>query len=202
MKKLAALSVLILAAAPVFRAGTVNPATPAPPPVAAKFLDLFDRLRNAAEHKGDADSHVAFKFTESETNDYLRYTLKTTPRPGLESVTVKFFPKDYVSTFTKVDFDAVERWKPGTIPTVLKPFLKGRKTILIDFRVHAENSNVTFTVEKARYEDMALPAYFVEKMIHLVAARQPEKYDTSKPVPLPFGLVTVSTGDKFIHGHN
>jgi hypothetical protein len=68
--------------------------------------------------------------------------------------------------------------------------------------VHAENSNVTFTVEKARYEDMALPAYFVEKMIHLVAARQPEKYDTSKPVPLPFGLVTVSTGDKFIHGHN
>ena len=35
------------------------------------------------------------------------------------------------------------------------------------------------SVEKARYDDMALPAFFVERMIQIVAARQPEKYDTS-----------------------
>jgi hypothetical protein len=203
MKKLAIFSLLLLAAAPVFRAGTVAPpATPAPPPVAAKVLDLFDRLRNAQEHKGDPDTNVSFKLTDAEVSDYMRYALKTTPRPGLDSVTIKFFPKDYVSTFTKVDFDAIERWKPGTIPTVLKPFLKGKKTILIDIRLKAENSAMTFTVEKARYDDMALPAFFVEKMIQIVAARQPEKYDTAHPMTLPFGLVTVSTGEKFVHGHN
>jgi hypothetical protein len=207
MKKLAAVTlfscIAFIGAAPVFSAGTVAaPTTPAPPPVAARILDLFDRLRAAEEHKGDADSNVSFKLNADEVNDYMRYALKTTPRPGLESVSVKFFPKDYVSTFTKVDFDAVEQWKPGTIPTLLRPFLKGKKTILIDFRVKAVNSNLTYTVEKARYDDMILPAFFVEKMIQIVAARQPEKYDTSKPIPLPFGLNAITTGEKFVTGHN
>jgi hypothetical protein len=203
MKILAIFSLLLLAAAPVFPAGTVaTSTTPAPPPVAAKVLDLFDQLRHAQEHKGDPDTNVSFKPTDAEVSDYMRYALKTTPRPGLESVTIKFFPKDYVSTFTKVDFDAVEHWKPGTIPTVLKPFLKGKKTILIDIRLKAENSAMTFTVEKARYDDMALPAFFVVKMIQILAARQPEKYDTAHPLTLPFGLVRISTGEKFVQGHN
>jgi len=203
MKHLAFTSLLLFIAAPAFSAETIAGSTaPAPPPAAAKMLDLFDRLHNAQEHKGDADSNVSFKLTDADVNDYMRYALKATPRPGIELVNVKFFPKQYISTFTKIDFDAVERWKPGTIPVVLRPFLKGHKTILIDFRVKAENSLLTFTVEKARYDDMALPPYFVEKVIQMVAARQPEKYDTAHPVPLPFGLVAITTGEKFVQGHN
>jgi hypothetical protein len=201
MKHPAILSLLIFAAVPCFPAATVASNVP-PPPSAAKVLDLFDKLHAAQDPDKDGDRHVAFKFSETEVNDYLRYALKTTPRPGLDSVTVKFFPKDYVSTFTRVDFDAVERWHPGTIPSVLRPILKGKKTILIDCRIHAEGSNLTFTVEKARYDDMALPAFFVEKMIQLLAARQPEKYDTAHPVPLPFGLVKVSTTEHMVEGHN
>ena len=203
MKKLAILSLFALAAAPVFRAetvGTLNP--PAPPPVAAKVLDLLDELRNAQAHKGDPGANVTFKLTDSEANDYLRYALKTTRARGVESVTIKFFPKDYISTFTKVDFDAVERRKPGTIPAVLRPFLKGKKTILIDVRLKADNASMTFSVEKAAYDAMALPAFFVEKMIQILAARQPEKYDTAHPMTIPFGVVKVWTGQKFIEGHN
>ena len=205
MKKLALFSLLFAASASVYSAETIagsSAPAPAPPPTAARMLDLFDRLHNAEEHKGDADTKVHFKFTDNEVNDYVRYALKTTPRPGIESVSVKFFPKDYVSTFTKVDFDAIEKWKPGTIPVVLRPFLKGHKTILVDFRIKAHDANLTFTVEKARYDDMTLPAYFVEKVIQLVAARQPEKYDTTKPIPLPFGVADITTGEKLVLGHN
>ena len=81
------------------------------------------------------DSHVAFKLTDTDINDYMRYALKTSPRPGLDSVTVKFFPKDYVATLARIDFDAVERWHPGTIPSVLRPFLKGKKSVWIDYRI-------------------------------------------------------------------
>jgi hypothetical protein len=35
-----------------------------------------------------------------------------------------------------------------------------------------------------------------------VAARQPEKYDTSKPITIPFGLKDLSTTDHVIHGEN
>jgi hypothetical protein len=169
-----------------------------PPPVAVKFLALFDQLRQAQSQA----QHVAFRLTDSEINDYMRYALKTTPRPGMESVTVKVFPNNYVSTYTIVDFDAVERWKPGTIPTLLRPVLRGKQSVWVDYRFQAAGSRATFSVEKAYYGSIRLPAFFVEKMIHVVAARQPEKYDTSKPLPLPFGLRQLSTADHAIAGEN
>jgi len=115
---------------------------------------------------------------------------------------VKISGNDSIATLAKVDFDAVERWHPGTIPAALRPVLKGKKSIAIDFHIHADNSALTFTVEKARYEDVALPGIFVEKVIEMVAARQPEKYDTTKPVPLPFGLRKIWTSEKTVQGHN
>jgi hypothetical protein len=172
------------------------------PPAATNMLNLFDRLQDAQSGDSKGDRHVAFKLGESDINEYMRYALKTTPRPGLDSVTVKFFPKDYISTLATIDFAAVEKWHPGMIPTVLRPFLKGKKSVWIDYRIHASGSHLTFSVEKARYQDMYLPTFFVEKMIQILAARQPEKYDTSKPVPLPFGLVVVSTHEQFVEGHN
>lgn len=174
----------------------------APPPSAAKILNLFDRLHDTRQaHR------VAFSLTESEINEYLRYTLKTTPRPGLNSMTVKFFSQDYISTFATVDFDALARWQPGVIPAPLRPLLTGRKSIWIDCRIHTDVSHtgaagLTFHVEKARYDDIPLPAFFVEKMIQIVAARQPEKYDTANPIPLPFGIERLSTGEHLLQGHN
>lgn len=40
----------------------------------------------------------------------------------------------------------------------------------------------------------------MNKMIRIVAARQPEKYDTSKPMPIPFGLKQIWTSDHVIQG--
>ena len=61
---------------------------------------------------------------------------------------------------------------------------------------------MTFSVEKARYDDVPLPAFFVNKLIQMVAARQPEKYDTTKPMPMPFGLRQVGTANHLLEGHN
>jgi hypothetical protein len=168
-----------------------------------KFLRLFDQLRTAAAHPpGLAPSHVAFQFSDAEINEYMRYALRTAPRPGLDSVTVKLFPHNYVSTFSVVDCDAVEQWKPGTIPALLRPVLKGKKSIWVDYRFQADRSRITFSVEKAYYQSLRLPAFLVEKMIQIVAARQPEKYNTSKPLPIPFGLKQVWTADHIIQGEN
>ena len=57
-------------------------------------------------------------------------------------------------------------------------------------------------MEKAYFQQLRLPAVLVEKVIQVVAARQPEKYDTSKPVPLPFGLQRVWTGERLVMGEN
>jgi hypothetical protein len=164
------------------------------------MLDLFQQLQAARQQRPPAK--VAFRLNQAEVNDYLRYSLAAIPRPGVRSSTVKFFHGTYVSTFTTVDFDAVERWKPGTIPMLLRPVLKGTKTIWVDVRFQTNNGTATFGVEKAYFQSIRLPTFVVEKVIGIVAARQPEKYDTSKPLPLPFGLKRLWVEDKAFSGTN
>ena len=193
----------VVAAAAAQGANPADAPVNAPPPDVAKFLTLFDQLRAADTPKAHGTpQHVAFKLSDSEINEYMRYSLHALPRPGLDSVTVKVFPANYISTFTVIDFDAVERWHPGTIPSLLKPVLSGKKSIWVDYRINANDSKISFSVEKAYYQSLRLPAFFVEKMIEIVAARQPEKYDTSKPMPIPFGLRQVWTIDHVIQGQN
>jgi hypothetical protein len=174
-------------------------AAPVQPPAVTKMLNLFQALQTSQYHNLQ---RVSFSFTESELNEYLSYSLQTVPRPGIRSVTVKVFAYNYISTFTVVDFDAIERWKPGIVPVLLRPVLSGTKTIWLDVRFQANNSAATFSVEKAYFQSIRLPVFLVEKMIQIVAAHQPEKYDTNKPLPLPFGLKEVFTKEHLVSGEN
>ncbi len=162
-------------------------------PGVAKMLGLFARLQAPQQP-------FQFEVTDAEINEYMRHALRVTPRPGLDSVQVKIFPNNYISTFTVIDFDAVERWKPGTVPALLRPVLNGKKAVWVAYRFQTENGAVTFSVEKAYFQKIRLPAFFVEKMIEIVAARQPEKYDTTKPVPLPYGLRRIRTREHVATG--
>jgi hypothetical protein len=204
MRRYYAIAFLVAAGGFVRQART-DPSTAdaVPPPVAVKFLGLFDQLRaaNAAKARGEQQP-VTFRLFDSEINEYMQYSLKAVPRPGLESVTLKLFPNNYISTFTVVDFDAVERWRPGTVPAILRPLLNGKKSIWVDYRIQAQDSKLSFSVEKAYYQSIRIPAFPVGEIIHIVAARQPEKYDTSKPVPIPFGLRRLWTSDHLIQGQN
>jgi hypothetical protein len=170
-------------------AGAFQPQEPA---AVTRMLGLFERLRSGAP--------VSFHLADREINEYLVHSLRIKPRPGLQSCSLKIFPQNYVSTFTVVDFDAVERWKPGTIPAVLRPALNGKRSIWVDYRFGGANGKMVFSVQKAYFEGVRLPALLVEKVIEIVAARQPEKFDTTKPVPLPFGLKSLWTEGNVIRG--
>lgn len=170
----------------------------AQPASVQKVLGLFDELNQART----TQRKVRFQLSEAEVNEYLQYARTANPRPGLDRVTVKFFPANYVSMFTVIDFDMVEQARPGTVPVLLKPVLNGKKEVWIDLRVNANGGVGTFSVEKAYFQSIRLPAFLVEKMINVVGSRQRENYDTSKPVPLPFGLRTIAVSDKGMAGEN
>lgn len=167
-------------------------------PAVLKFQDLFRRLNEAQLTK----KKVQFQFSEAEVNEYLRYAQRTNPRPGFEGMTVKFFPSNYISTYTLIDFDMVEKVRPGTVPVLLRPVLNGQKAVWVDIRLRASEGAASFSVEKAYFNDIRIPAFVVEKMINVVGSRQKEKWDTSKPVPLPFALRSVSTGAQTVSGEN
>jgi hypothetical protein len=201
MKLMRGRLLFVFLALPALPAGASDPSSLSP--VVSKFLNLFQQLREAQEKQTHGQpQRVSFQLRDTDINEYLRYTLHATPRPGIDSVTVKIFSQNYISTFTIVDFDAVEQWKPGTIPALLRPVLHGKQSIWVDYRFQTSHGTGTFSVEKAYYGSTRLPAFFVNKMIAIVAARQPEKYDTSKPLPLPFGLRELSTAEHVVTGEN
>ena len=163
----------------------------AQPPATVKVLGIIKDLQTGP---------TKFDLAESEVNQHIVHSLKTTPRPGLESMLVKFFEGNYVSTYTTVDFDAVEKWKPGTIPMMLRPVLNGKRAIWVDIRFFVNDAHATYKIEKAYYEKIPIPVFALEKAIQLIASRQPEKYDTTKPIPLPFGMRTLWTKAQRIAG--
>jgi hypothetical protein len=165
---------------------------------AGRVAGLLESLQRAQAQP----QPVRFDFSEAEINDYIAFALQRTPRPGLAGSAVKFFPGNYVSTFTTVDFAAVESWHPGTIPAVLKPILSGRRRVLVDFPLAPADGLVRFRVEKAEFEGIAIPSAVVNEVVRVLAARQPEHYDTTKPVPLPFGLKTFWTQPGRVLGQN
>jgi hypothetical protein len=169
-----------------------------------KMLDFFDRLRKAdAEQAAHRPApHVETRFTEGEVNDYMVYALKTTPRPGVRSIHVEFADGNYISTTVMADLDALERWKPGTIPGALRWVLSGTKSLRVDVRFRQTTDKlVGIAVEKAYYQDLRIPALVVEEMMKILAARQPEHYDMNH-LMLPMGLKRMWTTGHTISGMN
>ncbi len=167
---------------------------------ANRIVQLIEQLQQS--QATTPGTPVKFDLTEAEINDYIIHALRRTPRPGLAGAQVRFFPGNYMATLTTVDFTAVEQWKPGTIPAVLRPVLSGQRKVQVDFRFAPADGLVRFRVEKAEFEGIAIPSIVVNEVIRVVAARQPEHYDTTKPVPLPFGLKTFWTTAGHVLGQN
>src|ERR1017187_7846100 len=132
----------------------VHPAVAGGP--VAKMLGFFDRLRQAGTEQAAHRPvpHVETRFTEGEVNDYMVYALKTTPRPGVKSIHVEFTDGNYMATTVVADLDALERWKPGTIPGALRWALSGTKSLRVDLRFRQTTDRlVGLSVEKAYYQD-------------------------------------------------
>jgi hypothetical protein len=165
-----------------------------PPAVAGgpveRMLGFFDSLRQAGREQAAhrAVPHVEARFADGEVNEYLAYSLKTAPRPGVKSIHIECADGNYIATTVVADLDALERWKPGTIPFALRWALSGIKTLRVDLRFRQPTDRlVGLSVEKAYYQDLRIPALVVQEMMRILAARQPEHYDTNH-LMLPMGL--------------
>ena len=187
----------------IFSAVVLSIAIQAESPAVTKVLTLFNDLNMAKNEKAAGRAKkVSFTLTDGELNQYLRHALTVNPRPGLDAMRVQFYPSNYLATLVTVDFDAVERFRPGTVPMLLRPILNGKRAIQVDVRLQPQTGVTTFSVEKASFESVRIPAFVVEQMIAVVAARQAEKLDTTKPIQLPFGLQTIRTDLGKVSGAN
>ncbi len=162
-------------------------------PSIARVLGLISQF-NAVPRQA-----VKWRLSDNEVNEYLTYALLTSPRPGIDSVTVKFFPHNYISTLIVIDFDAIERWSPGLVPGLFG--LAGKKTLWVDLRFSLNGRTLSWTVEKAFYQDRKLPKFLAEKILETVGAHQQENA-SGLEIAAPFGMRRIVTGGHYIEGEN
>jgi hypothetical protein len=101
----------------------------------------------------------------------------------------------------EIDFDAVQKWNPVIFPEILRGLLTGKRTIHADLTFEVKNGLCSFELKDAMGPDgKALVNKMMSAVLQALGSRQPESYDTAKPIPLPFGLKRIWTGKQSIYG--
>jgi hypothetical protein len=167
------------------------------------MLDLLASLW-AYDRKGRnrEAQQISFEIPEEEINVYLDYSLRVVRRPGIERVAVKLLPHNEVQATAVIDFDAVGRWNPGTVPLRLQPSLSGKRAIYLEAQFEAHDGIFNFTLKAAQdSEHRPIPKNVAESILRSLGAQQPEQYDTSGPIQLPLGLQRVWTENALLCGN-
>ena len=163
--------------------------------------DLLSTLGKFDQDGRPAKQKLGFEIPERALNNYLAYVLRTRPRPGIGSMTLTLLPGNQISSEVEIDFDAVQKWNPEILPEILRPLLSGRRTVKADLQFESHNGSCSFSLKDATGPDgKALANKIAATLMQALGSRQPETYDTAKPVPLPFGLKRIWTENHLMCG--
>jgi hypothetical protein len=163
--------------------------------------DLLTSLGKFDQEGRPAGRKVGFEIPERALNEYVAYTLRNRPRPGITSMTVMLLPKNQISSDIEIDFDAVQKWNPGIFPEAVRGFLTGKRTVHTDLKFEVKNGAVSFDLKDATGPDgKAIVNKVMTAVLQALGSQQPESYDTSKPIPLPFGLKRIWTDKQLLCG--
>ncbi|HEV2987967.1 MAG TPA: hypothetical protein VG759_05965 [Candidatus Angelobacter sp.] len=151
---------------------------------------------------GQSAQSVAFEFTEAEVNEYLAYSLRIKPRTGVKGLVVRFFPDNEISVLATIDFAGVQKWNDWLIPETMRPSLLGaQRPVQVDIKFQASDGSGTFKLKDVVGPgNAAIPKAAMEWIIRAIALHQPEWYDTTRDISLPFRLQRVWTATQSLLG--
>jgi len=170
----------------------------APPAASGEFtqgaVQVVDLLSSLARYDQDGrpkGHKIEFEVPERAINEYLAYSLRNRPRPGISSVTVTLLPKNDISATVEVDFGSIS---PDILPEAMRAVLSGKRTVKVNAHFESKDGTLTFTMKDALGPDgKAFAGKLMNDLLKAIGSRQPESYDPAKPFPLPFGLKKIWT---------
>jgi hypothetical protein len=185
-------------------------AAPAPAiaPASGEFtqgaLQIVDLLASLAKFDPDAKvpaRKLGFEIPERAVNEYLAYSLRNRPRPGISAITVTLLPKSDISATVEIDFNSIKQWVPELLPEPLRPLLTGKQALQLNAHFEAKNGSFTFTLKDVHGPDgKALANKVMTDLLQSLGSHQPESYDAARPITLPFGLKRVWTEKQAVFG--
>jgi hypothetical protein len=147
-----------------------------------------------------AGQRVTFEFSEAEMNEHRAYSLLVTPRPGIRKLSIRLHPDNAFSVRTVMDFVTIQKWHSWILPGALKAIASSQPEVEMEVKFQAQNGYGTFKLKSVGGLGGALLADAAVWVIQAIGVHQREYYDTVQPIPLPFGLSRIWTGQGSVSG--
>jgi len=186
------------AAAPV---PVIAPASGEATQGAMQIADLLASLTKFDRDGKTAGQKIGFEIPERAVNEYLAYSLRNRPRPGINAITVILLPKNDISATIEIDFSSVKQWAPEMLPEPLRPLLSGKQVLQLNAHFDSQNGAFALTLKDVHGPDgKLLTNKIMTDLLQSLGSHQPESYDASRPITLPFGLKRVWTQKQAVFG--
>jgi hypothetical protein len=168
---------------------------------AMQIVDLLASLTRVDPDGKVPARKIGFEIPERAVNEYLAYSLRNRPRPGISDITVKLLPKNDISATIEIDFNSIKQWVPELLPEPLRPLLSGKQALQLNAHFETRNGSFTFTLKDVHGPDgKPLANKIMTDLLQSLGSHQPESYDAAKPITLPFGLKRVWTEKQAVFG--
>lgn len=168
---------------------------------ARPVMDLLAILAKFDRDGRDPAQRIGFELPETAINDYLAYSLHVKPRPGIGAARVSLLPKNQVALEVEIDFDSIVQWHSWTPPDFLRSLLSGKQTVRLNAEFAVNNGRaIIYWKDVQGPGGSALLNNVAAGLLQAIGLHQPESYDTTQPIPLPFGLKRIWTEKQLMGG--
>ena len=145
----------------------------------------------------DPDHGRITRFSEEEVNSYLDLDLSPEYHPCLKTITATF-QRDSLQVEAEIDFDRLETSSTKLFSKLTNLLFSGTHTISARGKLESGNGEACFDLEKALFDDKALPNFLVEKILTAVGQKQDPPFDPMKPSELPYKIDKVDVHPGYI----
>ena len=163
--------------------------------MAAPVEDLLSKLTKYNEDGKPVNQRYAFEFPDAILNAYLGVAIQQRPRPGIERASMKLLAGNRVGVEAAINLDELTERPKG-----MAKKLKGVQPAVIEVKFQVANGKLALSCEKFLLAGNPLSSATAADLIRILGAMQPEKFDTTRPVPLPMGLKKLTTENGSLTG--
>ncbi len=134
-----------------------------------------------------------WQLAEADVNEFMAVAISSKKRLGLTKLVLDFDASGTLRSTAVINMDDIKL--DSVAVRAFTTLLSGVHTLQAQGRlVVTKNSRAVFQIDKASFDGMWVPSWFVSSLVGVVGTRQAPGIDITEEFPLPYGISSVRIG--------